>query len=317
MAYLVTGGTGFIGSYVVRDLLQMGEEVVCYQRSGITPLLRELVPQEHLSKVKIVQASVADTLDLFDAVRKHNVDTIVHLSYSLYPESEIAPISLRVNVIGTNNVFEAARLFGLKKVVWTSSSAVFGRVTEVSGDKVMTEENIVYQPTRMYGATKALCEFMAKMYYDQFGVNIIGFRLVRTYGVGKLKGSAAEFTELLQKVALNQPTVIRNGDDRWTYAGIEDVARAMIKACQIPTTKTRIFNLMTYDCNGWELAEIFRKINPAAQIKVEPGVGVYSNPRLDVTALYNELGFAPLYSFEEGIRRVLNHFRKQKGLSML
>ena len=318
MAYLVTGGTGFIGSYVVRNLLQQGEQVVCYQRSPITPLLQELVPQELLCKAKIVQASVADALDVFDAVRKHNVDTIIHLAYTIYPQAEqIPPLSLRDSVIGTNNVFEAARLFGLKRVVWASTTAVFGRLGKMYGDKPVTEENVLYQPTRLYGATKALCEFVAKMYRDQFGVSVIGLRLARIYGVGKTKGSAAEFTQWLQGVAWNQPTVIANGDARWSCAYVEDCARAIIKACEVPTLKTNIFNFATDTYDGWQLAQIFRKINPEAQIEVEPGTGVFDFPLLDVNPLHSELGFTRQYSLEQGIKLCLNYFRKQKGLPML
>ena len=236
LVYLVTGGTGFIGAYVVRNLLEAGEEVVCFQRSGITPLFQEVVSKEHLVKVKVVQGSVADTLDLFDTVCKYKVDSIIHLAYVLYPYSEVPPLALRINVIGSNNVFEAARLFGVRRVVWTSTFGVFGRLGQFYGDKVVFEKDVVYRPTRLYGATKALVEFLTNQYNEQFGVDIIGLRCARIYGIGKLSGGGMEFTQLLRQAALDQPVTIGGGDERWVYGHVEDVAQAILKACTVSST---------------------------------------------------------------------------------
>ncbi len=310
LMYMVTGGTGFLGSYVVRDLLAEGHEVVCFQRSGITTVIKELVSKDLLKKVNIVRGSVADSLDLFTAIREYNVDTIIHLAYALYPESEIPQLSLRVNVIGTNNVFEAARLFKLKKVVWTSTMGIFGNIGQVSDDKVLSDEAVLPRPSRLYGATKVLNEFVAELYYQQFGVNSVCLRLGRTYGIGKVSGSVSEFTGLLEKVALGKPATILNGDGKSTYIYVDDAVKAIIKACTVQTSK-RILNVgngVYY--NGWQVADVIRKIRPDARIEVKPGIGVYDLPKLDVAPSLKELGLIPR-SLKEGIEEMMNSYRQQ------
>ncbi len=317
MIYLVTGGTGFLGSYVVRKLLEDGHEVVCFQRSGLTPILQELVPEKLLnSKVKIVQGNVTEALELFEAIKKYRVESIVHVAYLLYPQSEIPGIAVQVNIVGTNNVFEAARLFDLKSVVWTSSMGLFGNYGQVSGDKVLTGKEVVYYPTRLYGVAKAFCESLGEQHRKLYGVNIIAMRLGRTYGIGKYRGSGSEFTDLLQKVALDQPATIPNGDGKWTHIYIEDCAKAIVKACDIKTTRAVLDISTGVYYNGWQVADIIRKIKPDAQIKVEPGTGVYDWPKLDVASSLKELGFTPR-SLEEGMKQVMNYYRQQKGLPLI
>ena len=320
MVYLITGGTGFTGAYVARDLLEAGEEVVCFQRSGITPIFREIVPEKYLAKVKVVQGSVADPLDLFDAIRKHNVDSIIHLAYVLIPYSEIPAMSIRINVVGTLNVFEAARIFKLKRVIWTSSVAVFGSLGRYYGDKPVSEQDVLYRPTRLYGATKALIEFLTNLYNEKYGVDIIGLRLARIYGVGKESGGGGlEFTGVLEQAALNQPVTIIKANSKWVYGHIEDAVQAILKACAVPSTKSKMFNISDgghYD--GWQLAEVIRKVNPVVQTKVEPGYHeVYDFPLQDITEARDELGFVPEYPLEKGLRHVFNYFRRQKGLPPL
>ena len=318
--YLVTGGTGFNGSYVVRDLLEAGHDVVCFQRSGTSPIFEELVSKEHLPKVEIVQGSVAEPLDIFDTIRKYNVDSIIHLAYLMFPASEIPPLSLRVNVMGTCHVFEAARLMGLRRVIWAGSMGVFGRLGQFYGDKVVSEKDVLYRPTRLYGASKALLEFLSTQYNEQFGVDIICFRFPRIYGIGQLRGGGAlELAGLFKQAALDQPITIRGGDSRWAYCHVKDVGRVIVKACKASSTKTKIFDVNDGGrYNGWQLAEVIKKVNPKAKINVEPGFHeVFDQPAVDTTPCRNELDFIPEYPLEKGLRQVFNYYRQQNGLAPL
>ncbi len=321
MVYLVTGGTGFTGAYVARELVKAGHEVVCYQRSGITRIFREMVPEEYMPKIKIVQGSVADALDLFDVIKKHKVESIVHLAYVLIPYSEIPAMSIRINVDGTLNIFEAARIFNLKRVVWTSSVAVFGMLGRHYGpEKAVAEKDVLYKPTRLYGASKALLEFLTTLYYEKYGVDIIGLRLARIYGIGKLSGGGGlEFTGVVEDAAMDKPVTIIKANSKWTYGVVDDAVTAILKACAVPSTKTRIFNISDgglYD--GWQLGEVIKKVNPVVKVKVEPGYHeVYDFPLQDITEAREELGWVPEYPLDKGIKRVMNYYRQQKGLPPL
>jgi nucleoside-diphosphate-sugar epimerase len=322
MIYLVTGGAGFIGSYVVRNLLKAGHKVVSYQRSGVTPLLQELVPQENFDRLQVVQGNITDLELLSETIKQHHPEMIVHFAGIMVPLSEDVPMAIQTNIIGTNNVFEAAKKFNVKRVVWSSSNSVYGNLGKVYGNNVIDDSHEMYGPMYFYGATKVMGELMAKQYITKYGMDIICLRFPRTVGIGKKSGGAGVFLEFLRNVSLDNPVTIRGGDTSWAYLYIEDAATVTVKACEAPTPKTKMFNLHTgIYYNGWELAEMLTEINPQAKITVEPGKVDYNYPMVDISAAQKELGFSPLFSykegFKEGLRYVLNYFRKQNNLPTL
>ena len=220
MAYLVTGGMGYIGSRVVRDLLKSGREVVCLDPAGVTREALDVIGEEDLGKVKVVRGDVSDTIQFFRLVREHGVDVIVHHAFVMALDEhhrgklgeEQFGYALRVNCGGMINVLEAAHLFGVRRVVWTS--AVLGLGTRI-GDfhKEVIGDEAVFKPDTMYGGTKALNEVMAKLYFDRFGVDSIGLRIARTFGYSNL---ALPFTEINRKVALDIPVAL--ADPEYTTA---------------------------------------------------------------------------------------------------
>ena len=128
MTYLVTGGAGFIGTRVVRDLVRQNEQVIVYDWYPDRTTLERLLTREEIeNKVKIVQGDVTNFARLFDIIKQNNVDKIVHLAALLLHDVNASPLQgLKINSEGTINIYEAAKLLGLKKVVWISSGSVFG-----------------------------------------------------------------------------------------------------------------------------------------------------------------------------------------------
>jgi UDP-glucose 4-epimerase len=328
MAYLVTGGTGFIGSYVARDLLNAGKEVVCLQRSGVTPIFRGVVGEDSVDKVKIVQGDMSNTLLVFNLVREYKIDVIAHIGFILLSGgiSEAQPAyTLQVNCVGMSNILEAGRLLGVRKIVWTSSSQALGRVGEYYQKPI--GDDAIYLPDSMYSATKVLNEFMAKLYYHQFGVDSIGFRIGFILGVDKPLGRGGGFTKFLKAAATNVPvTMAAMEADRVRALGyVENVSDLIVKACEAPTTKTRTFNAADYLCSCRQLVESIRRVNPNAQVTLKDGVsseeatwgGAPNEPTLDTTGVRTELGWKPKYRLEEALTKIFNHFRQQEGLPPL
>lgn len=319
MAYLVTGGTGYIGSYVVRDLLERGKEVVCFQRSGITPVFREVVGEHNIGKVKVIQGDVVDIVQLFQLIRGYGIDRIAHLSYAMPPSSELDPATaLRVNCIGMNNILEAARLFRVEKVVWTSAGIALGRIHDFYS-KPIGDDDALYMPVSMYGATKALNEYMSKLYYDKFGVDTIGLRVQLTFGVGRWHGVFGEIMDRFRKAALNIPVTIRSAEPTG-FLYVENASNIIAQALDAPTTKTRVFNLIDGEYTWQYVAELMSKINPQARITVEdgkPGSAGYWLPEVNTAGVQTELGYKPKYEFEDAVRKVLNSFRQKEGLTSL
>lgn len=328
MAFLVTGGTGFVGSYVVRDLLKKGEtDIVCFQRSGVTSTFRDVVGEENVKRVKIAQGDVANTVQLFNVIKQNKVDVIVHLGYILTIPADLNPAyALQVNCVGMNNILEAARLFGLKKIVWSSSNREFGRIAELYKEPI-GDDNAIYMPDSMYGATKVLNEFMTRLYFDKFKVDSVGIRLGRTFGgVGKWASIAAPFSEFLKNAALNIPVTLGKGDvdpERGSgYTYIDDMSELIVKACYAPTTKTRVFNAVEGIYTNKQLVDTVRKVNPQAKITVDEKskAKVFVNNRaalLDTSGVKAELGWTPRHNLESGLREFFNQFRKEAGLPLL
>lgn len=319
MKLLITGGTGFMGSYVVRDLVKVGHKVVCFQRSGVTSLLQDLTSPEELSNVKIVQGEITNFELLSETVRKYQIQIIIHFSGVMVPESENnIPVAVQTNIVGTQNIFEVAKINKIKRVVWGSSNTVLGNLGKLLGNQKLDDSLGFYCPGNFYGASKALCELMAKQYIEKQGMDIISLRFPRVFGIGKNTGGGKVFTELIKNVALGNTVVIPGGDSSWAYIYVEDAATLTINACEVPATKSKIFNLHEgRNYTGWDLANILREINPQAEVNVMPGRAQYDFPSVDVTGLENELNFKPHYSLKEGIRLAINYFRKQNDLSML
>lgn len=323
MAYLVTGGTGYLGSYIVRDLLAAGKkDIVCLQRSGVTPLFREVVGDEGIKKVKLIQGDVSNAVQLFNIIKQNDISLVIHLGYLMPPNSEMQPgWAVQVNCGGMNNVLEAARLFGLKRVIWSSSSKAFGRMGELYQEPV-GDDNAIFMPNSMYGACKVVNEFMTKLYFEKFGVDTIGIRLARTFGTGRTRGGVAAFADFLRKAALDMPATIGEGDVATGYMYVEDCSDLIVKVCDIPTTRTRVFNAIEGMFTHKQMAEMVLKAHPKAKLAVEGGYQgpIFAGsrmPNIDTTGLRTELGWRPKYGMEAGIKKVLNYYRQQEGMPPL
>lgn len=328
MAHLVTGGTGFIGSYAVRDLLKAGKEIVCLQKSGVTDVFRMALGENNLDKVKIIQGDVGNTLQLFDVIRQNKIDTVVHcaaiLSASGAISSEAAPpYGLQVNIMGMNNLLEAARLFSLKKIVWTGTVQSLGRVSDLYKGAI-GDDSAIFQPDNLYSASKLLCETMGRVYFNKFGVDSLGLRMGLQLGIGKSKMNA--LTNFLKGAATGVPVTMaaENLDQPRALGYIDNMADLIKTACEAPPTRTRNFNSVDWMVSCRQLAEAARRVNPKARITLKDKVldeeqtwaGI-AEPELDITGIRKELNWKPKYNLEESLAGIFNYYRQQEGLPPL
>jgi UDP-glucose 4-epimerase len=317
LTYLVTGGTGFIGSNIIKLLLGEESEVVTYDTVVDRNSIQNLLNKEELERVTFVRGDVTDLARLINTVRKYKVDRIVHLAYILTGGGEENPTEvLNIGIQGIINVLETANILGIKKVVWASSDAVFG---EASKYPEVVPNDAPHYPTNMYALGKSVSEFLATHYFKKMNVDSIGLRPTMVYGPARLRGAGLFTVELINKPALGLPgKVAYSNSPPQDFIHVEDVARAFIMASKVPTTKTRNSTLGV----GWtntipEIADIVRKYIPGADITyVEPKDFYYDLPgKFDVTCLHSEIGFSPKYSMEEGIRRTIEVVREMHSRS--
>lgn len=315
MAVLVTGGASFIGSHTVKRLLAGGREIVVYDPMATRGTIQEILSSSELAQIRLVAGDILDTFDLLRTMRQNRVDEVVHLAAALGPVCESnPPLGLRINGVGFVNVLEAARLFGIRRVVWASSAAVYGPADRYPHAR-LTEDD-PHHPLNVYGATKVLNEHLARHYFDHFGVDNIGLRFTTVYGPGRVAGLMAHklSLEMMQKPAMGLPGRVPCGDDTIDFQYVDDAARAIELALnRAGATRTRVFNIVGDLRPVRDGVDYVRRLIPGADVTTEPGVwGVAQNYAFDRAR--DELGYEPAYRLEEGIRLTVNYYRRRHGL---
>src|SRR3990172_6244771 len=168
MNYLFVGGGSFIGAYAIKELLRDGHTVVAYDLDVRDNSIHRMLPPEERASIRFVQGDILDVVGLLQAARDHKVEVIVSLAAALIPVCEAQPaFGVRVNVDGLNHVFEVARALSIRRVVWASSIAVYGPQSAYEGEP---DEEAPHLPQTIYGACKSLNEYMARHYFDKFGI---------------------------------------------------------------------------------------------------------------------------------------------------
>jgi len=311
MVYMVTGGSGCVGAYVIRDLIEKGKKVVNFDQNLQTNILQQVISREAISEIQMVQGDISDFHHLCRAVKSNKVDVIIHLASLQIPASNANPPAA-VNIVtgGLVNVLEACRILDVKKVVWSSSIAVFGTAEEYGNKKV--ENSAHHRPQSVYGACKSLGEYLLSYYYDQYGVNSTGLRFTAIYGVGRERGLSSFTTEMIRKVSNDEPYQVPFADDKIDWQFVEDVAAITIIAAEAGKTKTRIFNTQGDVRKVTDGIDYLEKLMPSAQLAPNPGkFGIAWE--YDTTPLEEELGFVPKYSMEKGILKTLNQYLMMAG----
>ena len=226
MKFVVTGGIGFIGSYIVKHLLKHNHEVIVVDdfSRGRLENLAGFEEQVNLQKLDIL-----DFDSLKDVV--NGSDGIFHqAALTSVPESFIQKEKYHsVNVVGTENIFKLAKEFSIK-VVYASSSSVYGNTTSIP-----ITENFERKPINPYGITKLDDEKLAKKYHD-LGVSIIGLRYFNVYGIGQTNDYAGVITKFYDAIQVDRsPIIFGNGLQVRDFISVEDVAKANLLSMQSNT----------------------------------------------------------------------------------
>lgn len=336
MAVMVTG-IGHAGSYIARDLLEAGEDVVLFGLFGgsggpvaETPdlqVLERIIGSGYEERVTIVVGDICDLNALLDTVRTHSVTKIVHMASMLSAAVESnPPLALQVNAVGTANVFEVAARQKLDKVVWASSIDVFGHGPAYEGTTI-TDDN-PYDPPYIYGATKVLSEYVARQYASNHNLSITGLRLSRIYGYGEhikaIRGSGTSWlSSLLYDPALANDTevLVPFGARSMDFVYIEDVAAATVKALADTEPGSRNYLIVGEYRPIRDAYDFVRRVFPEAPITLDeqdaplpPGSSMTWAVRHDGSRAAQEIGYVPQVDLEEGLLRTINFNRADAGL---
>jgi UDP-glucose 4-epimerase len=231
---------------------------------------------------------------------------------------------MKVMCDGTLNVFEASRIFGVKRVVYASSVAVFGRAS-FRGKKTTDEldEDDPPAPGTFYGMCKLYSENLAALYSRRFGLETVGLRPTSVFGLGRgARGSYASgllppqdvhYMVLPELAALGQAVEMPPDDTEadWIYAA--DAADAWYRAMTTLTPSRRVYNLAAERRRMADVTDHLRKLLPDAKVTISER-RVQTTPNMNTANLRKDLGFQPRYTMESGMTDYLNMVRKVAGL---
>ena len=229
--FLVTGAFGCVGAWVVHELVRSGRDTVALDLSSEPRRLRLLLGEE-TDSVTRVAVDITGEGALDRVVEEHGITNVIHLAALQVPFVRAnPPLGAQVNVLGTVNVFEAAKKHGLGSVVYASSIAALDREGGTDGP-----------PTTLYGVFKRTNELTARIYFEEGGLSSVGLRPHTVYGVGRDQGmTSAPTTAMLAAAGGVGYRIPYGGACQMQFA--RDVARAFIAASDAGATGATVHNL--------------------------------------------------------------------------
>lgn len=308
-ACLVTGGAGFIGSNLVRGLL--AEDYSVRILDDLSTGRRENFSTV-AAKIEFIEGTICDPETVKDAMR--GIDYCLHqAAVPSVPRSVFDPLrSNRVNVEGTLNVFLAARDVGVKRVVFASSSSVYG-----NAGLSPVHEDLPVTPISPYGVSKAACEHYARVFTTLYGMDIVGLRYFNVFGPRQDPESqyAAVIPIFITRMLRGErPPVHGNGRQSRDFSYIENVVAANLLACKAKDPIAGIYNAA---CGSeTSILGLVALINDILGTSLDP---VYEPNRegdirrscADVSRALRAFGYKPRISVGEGLKQTVDWYRSQ------
>ncbi len=286
---LVTGAGGCIGSWALALLADAGVPVAAMDLTEDKRRPGLLMAESELQQVTWFTGDIADTAAGNAAVGKSGAKAIIHLAALQVPFCKADPIAgAKVNVVGTVNIFEAARKAGIKRIAYASSIAAHG----VFDSKTMAT---------LYGAYKFANEQTSRVYAQDWQVPSVGLRPGVVYGIGRDQGMTSKTTVAILAAAAGKPyTIPFRGPVSWLHAG--EVASAFIKAVSKERSSADVFDINGIPSTVEQSIELIRKIAPDARIEAS-GEALPFPMALSDQPVRSFLGDYGSISMEDGIRQ--------------
>ncbi len=312
MNVLVTGGAGFIGSHLVERLLDRHDKVVVLDdfNDFYDPAIKRRNIAAFASRVQLVEADIGDTAKLRETFQQGRFDTIVHLAARAGVRPSLAQPQLytQVNIVGTQNLLELAREFGVKKFVFGSSSSVYG----VNEKVPFAEADPIFNPISPYAATKLAGEALCHVYHHLYGLDIACLRFFTVYGPRQRPDLAIH--KFTRAIAAGKPIeIFGDGTTARDYTYVDDILQGVL-ACLDRKLGYAIINLgESRTVKLLELVGLIEKaLGKTAKLQsLPPQPGDVPITYADISKAREVLGYRPQVGIEEGIARFVDWFKKQ------
>lgn len=292
MTTLVTGGTGFVGRYIVDELVRRGDHVISYNRDfAVSP---------H-PLVTAVQGELFEIPRLIRTFTEFDVDVVIHTAAMSHPEISIdlPATTFAANVDGTLNLFEAARFADVLRIVNFSSECAYGHQNE----DAPVVESARPLPNTPYGVTKVTTELLGRVYNQLYGLDVLSLRVTEVYGPGLKMPEILK--DMLRAACRGETFSMDEGaDHRFHFIHASDAARAAILASTATDARQSVYNISGgRQVTVADVLKLIKDRYPGADIQVGPGylTGWDRQGPFDISAAARDLGYEPEWSLERGL----------------
>jgi nucleoside-diphosphate-sugar epimerase len=307
MSIFVIGGTGFIGTRVIPLLVARGEAVVCMDINPHTANFSALS-----DKVKVVRGDVTQFDDVLNQMQASAADRVMNLSYNL--GADLPPhLATKLNIVGMDNCFEAARILGIKHTVYASSLAVNGQQKHF-GDRSVDEDDL-HMGNNQYAMHKSFNEWQAKDYVAKYGMTITGIRPANVTGPDKVRGSV-DHVNIVTRPARGEAISFPYADAMRCPIHVDDIAEVFTRVVMTDKPKHQIYSSGGAVVSLGEIAAIVKSYLPDAQISFEHQTGgkdSSGNYLIDNSRLMTEFG-VQYRPYRDRVLQIVNAVREEQGL---
>ena len=301
--YFITGAQGCIGSWIVKALVERGDSAVVFDRSDDSRRLSAIMDPEQLAKVRFITGDITDGAAVLSALNESGANRVIHLAGLQVPTCKADPVAgALVNVAGTLNVFEAAKMISIKRVVYASSAAVYG----MNDDDVALDETAQCSPTTHYGVFKRANEGNARVYFLDQGINSVGLRPLTVYGVNRDTGLTSDPTKAMKSAVLGRPFHIRFGGAT-DFQYVADTAAAFIACADDAADGAHVFNLHGETVTVERIAT-FINSQVDGELITFGGPPIPIAAAMDDTAIRRVMNGLPSTPLEIGVQETMERF---------
>jgi nucleoside-diphosphate-sugar epimerase len=307
MSIFIIGGTGFIGRRLIPLLAKRGEEIVCMDINPQTANYGDFGKQ-----VRVVRGDVTQFDDVVAQMAAAKPSRVINLAYLL--GSEHPPrFAFKLNILGMDNCFEAARILGVNRVVYASSLAVSGE-QKFYGDRIVTEDDFRHGHVQ-YAMHKIFNEWQAQDYREKHGLEITAIRPANVTGNDKIVGSV-DHVFCITNPARGKAVSFPYKDAMRCPIHVDDIAELFARVVMADKPKQWVYNTGGTAISLGELAEIVRGFLPDAQITFDKETGgkeLSGNYLIDNSRLVEEFG-VQYRPYRERVLQIINEVRAEQGL---
>lgn len=307
MRVLVTGGAGFIGSHLIENLLQDGHDVVCLDNLSTG---RESNLAHSRDRIQFIKGD-ANTGDLDAAFKDNSFDWVFHYAAVVGVQRTLKnPLAVLNDINGIKRILELSRQNGVKKIVYSSSSEVYGEPVTLP-----EQEDGVMNAKLPYALVKLIGEKYMNAYFQEFGLNTCSLRFFNVYGPRQDTTSSGFIVGIFMKQILDnkQPTILGDGSQTRDFVYVEDNVHASIEAAKSSRTDGEVLNIGSGKRTSIrELAEVMIKIS-GKDLKpsyLEARKFDIMHRQADITKMDSLLGYKHKFSLEQGIKKTMDWYKQ-------